>query len=89
MMFEYSSNEYSAAKFQELEGVKTSQDESVFGKGWNLALLQQKYIFRLKAGCLYSKEQWKIIRDEFVAIVANLMGVPKKFIDCKCGGSCQ
>ncbi|CAN5400682.1 hypothetical protein BH11BAC3_BH11BAC3_45150 [soil metagenome] len=58
LLYHYSSTKYAVEKFKELENVKSTLDESIFGKDWNYVFTEGNLIFRLEAGCFYSENKW-------------------------------
>ena len=88
LIYKYSSNNNASIKFKELETVKKTQDDSVFGKGWSHALLQNNLILLLSGDCYYSKEDWGRIVKNFDDEREKIFYNRSETIDCICGGGC-
>lgn len=88
---EYESSRRAKSIFSNLEKVKSSQDETIFSKDWDYLSLDKNIILRMDATCLYSKESWQKLKDNFIMIKMKIMpnGSNANIIECFCGGSCK
>jgi len=90
LLYQYSTAKYAMEKFEELESVKKTQDESVFSKDWNYVLTEGNLIFRLEGGCFYSEKNWNKLKLLFFKAKEDIAGNKiKNKIECSCGGSCR
>ncbi len=90
VLYEYKSAVAAALKFKEIEKIKETQEESILAKDWDCVLLQDDYILRLDAICIYSKSAWQQLKVGFLGIVSKVIKkTPTGTIECECGGNCK
>jgi hypothetical protein len=89
LVFQYKSPSDATSKFKEIDNVKKTQGESILSKDWDYVLIQDRYIIRLDAGCLYTKETWKKLKEDFLGTAKKVFNeLSEQRIECECGGNC-